>query len=272
MRCRCCTPPVTCALPAGWTDCSTSRTAPSRTISRAAPNRSPRRPRPNSAPCRAQRSGASHRARHGGGVTITSDRGQAEAGFVIVAIPPAHRSLHRVRSPAATRLRPTRPALAAGPASKAYAAYSTPFWRANGLSGQTLSDKGPVFITFDVSPQGDGPGVLMGFVDARAFDSLPAEQRRRDALRCFAALFGDEALKPIDYAGPSLGCRGIRPGRSDRRGTAGGVDTVRAVVTRAGRADPLGRHRDRRPMDRISGRRRQVRSAGSRRDRGLAMS
>lgn len=29
--------------------------------------------------------------RHGAGVTVTSDQGQAEAGFVIVAIPPAHR-------------------------------------------------------------------------------------------------------------------------------------------------------------------------------------
>src|SRR6202035_3281509 len=29
--------------------------------------------------------------RHATGVTVTSDRGQADAGFVIVAIPPAHR-------------------------------------------------------------------------------------------------------------------------------------------------------------------------------------
>jgi monoamine oxidase len=56
-----------------------------------------------------------------------------------------------------------------------------------------------VFITFDVSPASDGPGVLLGFVDARSFDGLPAEQRRRDALSCFASLFGEEALKPLDY-------------------------------------------------------------------------
>ena len=53
-----------------------------------------------------------------------------------------------------------------------------------------------MFITFDLSPDADGPGLLLGFVDSRAFDALPAEQRRRDALRCFAALFGDEALDP----------------------------------------------------------------------------
>ena len=69
-----------------------------------------------------------------------------------------------------------------------------------------------MFITFDVSPQGDGPGVLMGFVDARAFDPLPAEQRRRDALRCFAALFGDAALKPLDYVDHCWGAEEFAPG------------------------------------------------------------
>ncbi len=153
--------------------------------------------------------------RHGGGVTITSDRGQAEAGFVIVAIPPAHRTSIEFAPP----LPPAYDQLAKhwpqGRLSKAYAAYSTPFWRSNGFSGQTLSDQGPVFITFDVSPQGpqgSGPGVLMGFVDARAFDSLPAEQRRRDALRCFAALFGDEALKPLDYVDHRWGAEEFAPG------------------------------------------------------------
>jgi len=86
-----------------------------------------------------------------------------------------------------------------GRLSKAYAAYPTPFWRANGLSGQALSDEGPVFITFDVSPRPDGPGVLLGFADARRFDLLPADERRRQALASFASLFGDAALEPADY-------------------------------------------------------------------------
>jgi monoamine oxidase len=150
--------------------------------------------------------------RHGAGVTITSDRGEAEAGFAIVAIPPAHRAAIEFTPPLPPEYSELAKHWPQGRLSKAYAAYATPFWRANGYSGQALSDKGPVFITFDVSPQADGPGILMGFVDARAFDSLPTDQRRRDALRCFASLFGDEALKPLDYVDQRWGAEEFAPG------------------------------------------------------------
>lgn len=149
--------------------------------------------------------------RHGAGVTITSDQGQAEAGFVIVAIPPAHRAAIEFSPPLPPEYEQLANNWPQGRLSKAYAAYETPFWRTNGFSGQALSDRGPVFITFDVSPQ-DGPGVLLGFVDARAFDSLPTEQRRRDALGCFASLFGEQALKPLDYTDFRWGTEEFAPG------------------------------------------------------------
>jgi monoamine oxidase len=69
-----------------------------------------------------------------------------------------------------------------------------------------------VFITFDVSPHDDGPGILMGFVDARAFDSLSTDDRRRDTLGCFASLYGDEALKPLDYVDYRWGTEQFAPG------------------------------------------------------------
>jgi monoamine oxidase len=150
--------------------------------------------------------------RHGAGVTITSDRGQAEAGFVIVAIPPAHRMSIEFTPPLPREYEQLATHWPQGRLSKAYAAYPTPFWRANGFSGMALSDEGPVFITFDVSPEADGPGILMGFADARAFDSLSDEQRRRDSLRCFASLFGDDALKPLDYVDYRWGAEEFAPG------------------------------------------------------------
>ncbi len=150
--------------------------------------------------------------RHGGGVTITSDRGRAEAGFVIVAIPPAHRSCIEFTPPLPAEYENLADHWPQGRLSKTCAAYSTPFWRAKGFSGQALSDKGPVFITFDVSPHADGPGVLMGFVDARGFDTMPKEQRRHAALRCFASLFGDEALEPLDYIDQRWGTEEFAPG------------------------------------------------------------
>lgn len=137
--------------------------------------------------------------RHAETVNITCAKGRAEARFVIVAIPPAHRANIEFTPPLPHEYAQLVRRWPQGRLSKAYAAYPTPFWRDNGFSGEALSDEGPVFITFDVSPQPDGPGILLGFADARSFDDLPADQRRRRALDCFAALFGDDALKPLDY-------------------------------------------------------------------------
>ncbi|MDA3638490.1 flavin monoamine oxidase family protein [Mycobacterium xenopi] len=136
---------------------------------------------------------------HSGGVTVSCEKGRAEAQFVIVAIPPAHRAAIEFAPPLPAEYQQLPAHWPQGRLSKAYAAYPTPFWRANGLSGQALSDQGPVFITFDVSPAPSGPGILLGFADARSFDPLPADERRRQALAGFASLFGHAALSPIDY-------------------------------------------------------------------------
>lgn len=146
------------------------------------------------------------------GATVIWDDGSAGARAVILAIPPQHRA-------AITFL----PELPPGPQqlpglwpmgrlSKAYAVYPTPFWRSDGYSGEGLSDTGPVFITFDVSPHPDGPGILLGFADARHFDRLPAQQRRDRAVAGFTALFGDRAQNPDDYLDFCWGTEEFAPG------------------------------------------------------------
>jgi monoamine oxidase len=149
---------------------------------------------------------------HAGGVRVSCAKGRADARLVIVAIPPAHRSFIEFAPALPAEYEQLANHWPQGRLSKAYAAYATPFWRSNGSSGEALSDEGPVFITFDVSPQPDGPGILLGFADARAFDALPAEQRRQRALECFATLFGDEALNPLDYVDYRWGAEGFAPG------------------------------------------------------------
>ena len=69
-----------------------------------------------------------------------------------------------------------------------------------------------MFITFDVSPDDDGPGILFGFTDPRSFDSLPPAERRERALAGFADLFGEEALQPIDYIDHCWGTEDFAPG------------------------------------------------------------
>jgi monoamine oxidase len=146
------------------------------------------------------------------GVRVTTEKGCAEGRFVIAAIPPEHRGAIEFTPPLPVEHRELAARWPQGRLSKAYAAYATPFWRDQGYSGEALSDEGPVFITFDVSPHPDGPGVLLGFVDARTFDELPADQRRQRALDCFASLFGDEARTPLDYTDQRWGAETFAPG------------------------------------------------------------
>lgn len=150
--------------------------------------------------------------RTGDSYTVSTGGDDVAARAVVVAVPPAHR--------AAIEFDPALPedytALARnwpqGRLSKAYAAYDTPFWRTDGHSGEALSDEGPVFITFDVSPTDGGPGILLGFTDARRFDQLPPDERRRLALNGFATLFGPEAFSPIDYLDHCWGTEDFAPG------------------------------------------------------------
>lgn len=148
-----------------------------------------------------------------GTVAVSCPSGVVQARAVIVALPPQHRTGIEF-SPALpepyTELAENWPQ---GNLSKAYAAYEKPFWRTNGCSGEALSDEGPVFITFDVSPGGEnGPGILLGFTDARTFDRLSPAERREQALSGFATLFGDAALKPIDYLDHCWSAEQFAPG------------------------------------------------------------
>ena len=150
-------------------------------------------------------------------VRVTSTAGTVTAAAAVVAIPPQHRAAITFTPELPAEYQQLTRRWPQGALSKAYAAYDTPFWRADGHSGAALSDTGPVFITFDVSPVGPGetadvPGVLLGFVDARDFDALPAEQRRERALAGFATLFGERARMPIDYLDHSWGTEAFAPG------------------------------------------------------------
>jgi monoamine oxidase len=153
--------------------------------------------------------------RSGGGVAVTYGQSEVTAKAVVVAVAPAHRDAITFTPALPDRTAELGSRWPLGSLSKAYAAYETPFWRDGGCSGEALSDEGPVFITFDVSPDTpgrDGPGVLLGFTDARSFDPKPPAERRDVALRGFAALFGEAALTPLDYIDHRWGAEEFAPG------------------------------------------------------------
>jgi monoamine oxidase len=89
-----------------------------------------------------------------------------------------------------------------GSVVKCFAIYSEPFWRARGMSGQAISDVGPVKTAFDNSPPDGSPGILMGFLEgrqARELGRVAPDERRRAVLGCFERFFGPEAARPERY-------------------------------------------------------------------------
>jgi monoamine oxidase len=89
-----------------------------------------------------------------------------------------------------------------GTVAKCMAIYDEPFWRAEGLSGQGTSERGPVRLTFDNSPPDGSPGVLLGFLEgrrARELGRLPEEERRSAVIDCFTRMFGPRARAPDAY-------------------------------------------------------------------------
>lgn len=147
-----------------------------------------------------------------GGVTVGGDERRVEARFAIIAVPPEHRAGIKFAPPLPDAYARLAAGWPQGRLSKAYAAYHTPFWRADRHSGQALLDEGPVFITFDASPDERGPGILLGFTDARTFDPLPPDLRRQRALSCLASVFGEAARTPIDYVDHCWGTERFAPG------------------------------------------------------------
>lgn len=131
-----------------------------------------------------------------GGLTV-------EAARAIVALPPALAAAIEFAPPLDQRRRELGERFLPGALTKCVALYAEPFWRADGLSGEAVSDAGPVTLTFDSSPRDAGSGVLLGFVggpDARQLARSAPAERRAAVLACFTRLFGPRAAEPLDYA------------------------------------------------------------------------
>jgi monoamine oxidase len=140
-------------------------------------------------------------------VTVRHSRGEVRAAFAIVAMSPADAGRIAV-SPALPRGRSRlqrRATMVSG--WKVQAVYDEPFWREEGLSGQSLSDTGPLALTYDNSPPSGRPGVLMGFTGYQTDPRLSIsadlardpKARRQAILECLARYFGPRALKARDY-------------------------------------------------------------------------
>lgn len=136
------------------------------------------------------------------GLRVETDRAIHHARRGIMAIPPSQ----------AMRIRyePDLPAgraglwlrMPPGACIKCIAQYETPFWREEGLAGQSVGPELTVRVTFDNTQEGKTAGQLLGFIEgneARQWSGRDPEERKAAVLRAFSAYFNEKALHPIDY-------------------------------------------------------------------------
>jgi monoamine oxidase len=136
------------------------------------------------------------------GVKVIAGRVRVSGKRAIVAAPPAlaGRIEYEPLLPALRDQFTQRAPM--GSYAKVDVVYASPFWRAEGLTGQAVSVNGPVRVTFDSTPKEGSPGILLGFIggtDARRWYGLSAEQRRQAVLESFANYFGEKARNPLQY-------------------------------------------------------------------------
>ena len=136
------------------------------------------------------------------GVTVRSDDMTVRATRVVVAVPlaiasqivyepmlPVDRSFLHQRMPS-------------GAIIKVSVVYDEPFWRANGLSGQSAAPGSPAAVTIDACTDTGVPGVMCVIIEgplARDIGSLDAAARRDAVLADMAERFGPKSRSPIDY-------------------------------------------------------------------------
>jgi monoamine oxidase len=141
-------------------------------------------------------------AQDGAGLQVDADGYSARAQRVIVTVPPPLAARISFAPPLGGRRDQLTQRMAHGAMTKCAAVYPEPFWRADGLTGQAVTDNGPVATTFDNSPPDGSPGVLVGFVagaEAIRHARRSEAERRRVVLESFTRLFGPKATQPGIY-------------------------------------------------------------------------
>ncbi len=176
-------------------------------------------------------------------VLVMGDEVEVEAQHAIVAVPPVIAARIEFDPPLPDQRRRLAERMLPGALNKCVALYEEPFWRADGLSGESVTDAGPVTLTFDCSPRDGSAGVMLGFVggpDARQVAALAPAERRAGVLGCFERLFGPQAAQPVDYAEGSWAGEWSGGGPTSNFGPGGWTECGPALRAPVGRVHWAG--------------------------------
>jgi len=141
-------------------------------------------------------------AQNSDGVTVSSDDVTVRARRAIVAVPmaiasqlafepmlPADRSFLHQRMPL-------------GAVVKIALVYDEPFWRDDGLSGQSFDPGSAASLTIDSCTNAVPPGILTVITEgpaARRLNRMDPADRRNAVMDAVASRFGAKARAPVDY-------------------------------------------------------------------------
>lgn len=141
-------------------------------------------------------------AQDGNGVSVQAEGMTVRARRAVVAVPlaiagqiryepmlPVDRSFLHQRMPS-------------GAIFKIAVLYDEPFWRADGLSGQSMDPVSPATVTIDACTDTARPGILCVIVEgpiARRIGHLSPDGRRKAVLDALTDRFGNKAAAPVDY-------------------------------------------------------------------------
>ena len=137
----------------------------------------------------------------GKGVDVAADELRVSCAYAVLALPLALAGTLRYEPPLELEREFLHQRALGGSVCKVVAVYDTPFWREDGLSGESFSFDHSVGLTMDTSPSDGRLGVLMCFLygpDATTFGRLSPLDRRRVVLEALAARFGSLAAEPIE--------------------------------------------------------------------------
>ncbi len=134
---------------------------------------------------------------HGTSVTVTTTTREEQARRVVLAIPPV--LAREIAMTLSAAQRTYIDGMRTGPVVKCFAAYSSPFWRERGLSGEAYLPRGTVRATVELAGE---PPVLLAFVvgpPAARWSARDPLDRRAEVLAILAAYLGEPAERPLDY-------------------------------------------------------------------------
>jgi monoamine oxidase len=133
------------------------------------------------------------------GVTVTASNVTVRAKRAIVTIPPAVAGYVEYEPPLPADRVQLQQRAPVGSVLKVVTMYDKPFWRSDGLSGQSFAATHPVGATFDGCTDRDAPpGVLISFVfgpNARAFGRMSRDERKRTIVEALVQRFGPAAAE-----------------------------------------------------------------------------